>query len=261
MIQAVQLLSILVGYHTWFSKAQEDEIVTALQIVLAKFQKVTPSCIHALTICAYEIPLSTSRNLSSIIMRLSQLITSTNASVHTLTFLSTLAKLPDQYVNFREEDYRRVFGIALQHIQYSNATSRELSDMAGSDSHMQSIAAYVLTLAFDILYAWFLAVKLAQRPRYLKWIVDGLLAANTPVPELDAQGQVCYDFLSRFCYSNADIKSAGTIFSKFEADQSSTKSWLIGNSILTMKTMNLSGLTELTIRRPVGSRNLMFFYL
>lgn len=254
MISFIEVLTTLMGYNYLFSKAQQDEIVAALQTTLMKYQKATPACIHILTICAYETPLSTAKNLASILVRLSQLITSTNASVPILEFLSALAKLPDQYVNFREEDYRRVFGVALQHIQHANALARDAISAGAADPVQQPMPVYVLTLAFDSLYAWFLALKLSQRPRYLNWIVDGLLAANPHSKALDERGQVCYDFLVRFCYSNAEIRSMGSVFQEFEVDQSSTKSWVYGNAVLTMRTMYLSGLTEMTVRRPV--RNL-----
>lgn len=251
IVSLVELLALLLGYHDLFSKGQEDEIVAGLQNVLARYQRATLSCIRTLTICAYEIPLSTSKNMSSILIRLSQLVTSTNASLHILEFLSSLANLGDQYVNFREEDYRRVFGIALQHIQYSNATVRDAVYAGVEDPLLQPISAYVLMLAFNTVYAWFLALKLPQRPKYLKWIVDGLLAANPNSKMLDERGQVCFDFLTRFSYSNADIINSVAMFSNFEAEQSSHKSWILGNSIMTIRTMNISGLTELVIRRPV----------
>jgi hypothetical protein len=245
------LLSLVVGYHSLFSKTQCDEIVAALQNVLTRYQKASTACIHTLTVCAYELPLSCSKILSQILMRLSQLITSTNASVHILEFLHALAKLPALYVNFREEDYRRVFGIALQHVQYANASSRDALAAGQTDPLTQPMPVYVLAQAMDVVYSWFLAVKLPQRPRYLKWIVDGFLAADPQSKTLDERGQVCYDYLMRFCYSNAEIRSIGTVFADFEADQSTSKSWVYGNAILTLRTMNLSGLTELTVRRPV----------
>ena len=253
MISLIQVLTTVIGYHQLFSKVQQDEIVAALQAILMRYQKATPACVHILTICAYETPLSTAKSLASILVRLSQLITSTNASIPILEFLSALAKLPDQYVNFREEDYRRVFGVALQHIQHANALSRDSSNSGMQDPLSQPIPIYVLTLAFDALYAWFLALKLPQRPKYLNWIVDGLLASNPGGKGLDERGQVCYDFLMRFCYSNAEIKSMAPGLQEFETDQSSTKSWLHGNAVLTMRTMNLSGLTELIVRRPSGT--------
>lgn len=253
LVSMVYIVGMLIGYHALFKKAQEDEIVATLQNVLMRHQRATAACIHTLTICAYEMPLSTSKNLPSILLRLSQLVTSTNASVHILEYLSALAKLPDQYVNFREEDYRRVFGISLQHIQYTNATARDAIAAEQPNPLANPMSAYVLALAYDTVYAWFLAIKLSQRPKYLKWIIDGLLAANPQAKFLDERCQVCYDFLARFCYSNSEIKSGSSVLRDFEADQSSVKSWLHGNSIVTMKTMNLSGLTEITVRRPVKS--------
>lgn len=251
MTTHVDLLALLVGYHDIFSKAQEDEIVTALQHVLSHHQRATPACIRTLTICAYEIPLSTSKNLSSILLRISQLTTVTHASVHILEFLSALAKLEDQYVNFREDDYRRVFAVALQQIQYSNAAGRDASSTGAPDPLAQPIQAYVLMLATDTVYAWFLALKLSYRPRYLRWIVDGLLSASSKAKQLDERGQVCFEFLARFCYSNAEIKGNVQSTNKFEDEHSSTKTWLFGNSVMTLQTMHLSGLTEVTIRRPV----------
>ncbi|BFZ55153.1 Tuberous sclerosis 2-like protein [Savitreella phatthalungensis] len=253
----VPIMTSLVGYHTLFTKAQEDEIVGALQNTLMRYQKASPACIHALFVCFHEIPLSTSKVLSTVLLRLSQLITSTNASVHILELLSALARSPDQYVNFREEDYRRVFGVALQHIQYANATSRDALASGTVDPLTQPMPAYVLGLAFDVVYAWFLAVKLPQRSRYLRWIVDGLLASVPGEKTLDHRGQVCYDFLVRFCYSNAEIRNTSTVFTDFEASASSSKTWLYGNAVMTLRTMHLSGLSEIIIRRPSGTNTFL----
>lgn len=253
IVRLTPILTTLVGYHHLFSKVQEDEIVAALQTTLMRYQKASTPCIHALFVCFHEIPMSTSKNLSTILLRLSQLITSTNASVHILELLTAIAKAPDQYVNFREEDYRRVFGIALQHIQHANAMSRDALATGAPDPLNTPMAAYVLSLAFDTVYAWFLAVKLQLRHKYLRWIVDGLLAAIPGEKTLDARGQVCYDFLVRFCYSNAEIRNAGTVFTQFEQEASTQKIWLYGNSIIALRTMHLSGLTEVNIRRPSGT--------
>ncbi|QSL65348.1 hypothetical protein MERGE_002658 [Pneumocystis wakefieldiae] len=259
MIALIDILIVLISYHNKYTKNEQDEIVVSFQMGLQKWSHAAKSCIHALTICCYELPISMSKLLSGILVKLSQLITSSSASIYILEFLSSLARLPNVYANFTEADFRRVFGISLQYIQHSNAfTKSQLSDRSENVKESSQIntsgmqmSQYVLTLAYNIIYIWFLALKLSERRKYVAWIIRGLLLANPSKNGLDEQSQTCYDMLLRFSYSNADIKAT---LSNYTPDPFAiSKTWLYGNSFITIDTANSSDIIELTIRRSSGT--------
>ncbi|KAG4306487.1 hypothetical protein PORY_000475 [Pneumocystis oryctolagi] len=259
MVALIDILTVLISYHNKYTKNEEDEIVASFQMGLQKWSHTAKSCIHALTICCHELPVSMSKLLSGILVKLSQLITSSSVSIHILEFLSSLARLPTVYANFTEADFRRVFGIALQYIQHSNAFTKSQSlnrsenpkDSCQISSSNMQMSQYVLTLAYNIISVWFLALKLSERRKYVAWIIRGLLLANPLKNGLDEQSQTCYDMLLRFSYSNADIKGCLT---NYTPDPSSvSKTWLYGNSFVTIDTTNSSDLIELTIRRSSGT--------
>ncbi|KTW25618.1 hypothetical protein T552_03478 [Pneumocystis carinii B80] len=259
MIALIDILIVLISYHNKYTKNEQDEIVVSFQMGLQKWSYAAKSCIHALTICCYELPISMSKLLSGILVKLSQLITSSTVSIHILEFLSSLARLPNVYANFTEADFRRVFGISLQYIQHSNAFTRsQLSDRSENvkesgqtSTSSTQMSQYVLTLAYNIIYIWFLALKLSERRKYVAWIVRGLLLANPLKNGLDEQSQTCYDMLLRFSYSNADIK--GTLSNYTPDPFAISKTWLHGNSFITIDTSNSSDIIELIIRRSSGT--------
>ncbi|KAG5519280.1 hypothetical protein PMAC_001905 [Pneumocystis sp. 'macacae'] len=259
MVALIDILTVLISYHSKYTKNEEDEIVASFQMGLQKWSHTAKSCIHALTICCHELPVSMSKLLSGILVKLSQLITSSSVSIHILEFLSSLAKLPNVYANFTEADFRRVFGIALQYIQHSNAFTKfqlsdrleNVKDFGQANAFNMQMSQYVLILAYNIISIWFLALKLSERRKYVAWIVRGLLLANPLKNGLDEQSQTCYDMLLRFSYSNADIKGCLTNYTPDPSFVS--KTWLYGNSFVTIDIANSSDLIELTIRKSSGT--------
>lgn len=126
-IALINILTTLVSYKQHFAKNETEGIVKAFQLGLYKWQRTAKPCIHALSICCYELSGSTSKFLSGILTKLSQIITSSAVSVHILEFLLALAKLPTLYSNFTEPDYRNIFGIAFRYIQHTKETTASAS--------------------------------------------------------------------------------------------------------------------------------------
>lgn len=126
-VALINILTTLVSYKQHFAKNETEGIVKAFQLGLYKWQRTAKPCIHALSICCYELPGSTSKFLSGILTKLSQIITSSAVSVHILEFLLALAKLPTLYSNFTEPDFRNIFGIAFRYIQHTKETTASVS--------------------------------------------------------------------------------------------------------------------------------------
>lgn len=259
-VSLIHLLTVLISYREHFAKTEKEGIVKAFQLGLHSWNRTAKPCIHALSICCYELPGSTSKYLSGILTKLSQIITSPVVSVHILEFLSALAKLPQLYSNFTEPDFRNIFGIAFRYIQHAKETaaqqsqrssyharaqSRETTENSGTDQ--PDLPQYVLTLAYNVLTTWFLSLRLVERPKYVSWIIRGLVLHDHS-NQVDEQSEACIDMLQRFTFSERDPEPPQKLEPSPEIN---TKTWLHGNTIMTIQTAPDSGISSIAIRRPV----------
>src|SRR5690606_12228597 len=55
-VAVIGILTVLVGYHEWFARNESEAIVKAFQLGLHSWQRTAKPCIHALTVCCYELP-------------------------------------------------------------------------------------------------------------------------------------------------------------------------------------------------------------
>lgn len=266
----IHLLTTLICYHEHFSRNEQEAIVKAFQLGLHSWQRTAKPCIHALSVCCYELPMPTSKYLSGILTKLSQIITSSAVSVHILEFLSALARLPNLYANFTEPDFRNVFGIAFRYIQHTKENrnhhitrasypgrlgQREVAPVEINYADHSDLPQYVLALAYNVLTTWFLALRLSERCKYVPWITRGLVLGDgaSSKDDVDEQSQACIDMMQRFTFSEAESK-APAIKPRYKGDSRiAIKSWLNGLSIITVSMDTSTGISNLIIRRPVSS--------
>jgi hypothetical protein len=270
-----QILTILINYNDLFNKAQRDELILAFHVGLQKWAHTAKPCIHALNICLFELPLSSTKLLPDTLNKLSQIITTASMSVHILEFLSGLARLPDLYVNFTEADYKRVFGIAMQYIQYSqsqtvssasapnsnNSTTSQSNTSSNSvvniSQSTNALSQYERVMAYHVIYLWFMLLRLPERRKYVTFIVHGLLFANGSNSKVDEQTETCFDMLARYSFANCDPKPEKSFINQILLEQGKDKvisrTWVQGNALLTMRTMKSFGWAEIIIRRPSGT--------
>lgn len=265
-VALIGLLTTLIGYNGWYARNESEAIVKAFQLGLHSWQRTAKPCIHGITICCYELPIPTSKFLSGILTKLSQIITTATVSVHILEFLLVLARLPNLYANFTEPDFRNVFGIAFRYIQHTKesahppsrasypariGTKGEANLAEFNPVEQPELPQYVLTLAYNVLTTWFLALRISERPKYVPWIIRGLVL----VPDgVDEQSQACIDMLQRFTYSDVDLMAPQGWKALSKSQNIVTKSWLMSSaSILTVSTETNTGLTHLIVRKPVSN--------
>jgi hypothetical protein len=243
----LSLFSLLrtLSYHKWFfTKPQYDEIVLTYQIGLSKWNTVTQHCVHSLVLCCFHCQPSTVKYLAEIIQRLSQVMTSPLVSVHLLEFLSILAHIPNLYTNFVETDFRRIFSIAIQYIQYHQRSLTERKSDAvktgdvkpGSTANLvhTSFSQYVLTMAYHVLQVWFHSLRPSDRQRHISFILRGLLVrAQDPDGELsidvlerlDEKIEVCLDTLVRMMDTGVKVVT--------ESERSGkTKFFIVGHALV-----------------------------
>ncbi|CAG8567712.1 8513_t:CDS:1 [Dentiscutata erythropus] len=254
-VMAYQILTILISYRNLFIKKHRDELVLAFNVGLQKWGHSAKPCTHALNVCLYELPLSATKHLQNTLDSLSKIITTSTMSVHILEFLSGLARLPDLYVNFTESDYKRVFGIAVQYIQYSHGQQATTTDTNSISTN--ALSQYERIMAYHVIYLWFMSLRLSERRKYVTFIVHGLLVANGSAQNVDEQTETCFDMLARFSFANPEPKPEPSFITQVLTDQRKDKvklsTWVQGNSFLTIKTMKSLGWAEITIRRPSGT--------
>ncbi|KAL8400537.1 hypothetical protein RB594_000796 [Gaeumannomyces avenae] len=260
------ILTMIMSYHAHFQKSEEDEIVQTFSRGIS--DKTAKCCIHALTMACHELPLSTSRCLVAILQKMSQIITQQGVAIHILEFLACLSRLPSLYSNFREDEYRIVFGICFRYLQ-DVRNRRSLSrmgnasepptpspfgnpDVFGPPAPSDDLPQYVYALAYHVITFWFLALKLPDRANHVGWIAKNLFSDADGGPP-DEQAQITIDFMQRVAFADADDSIEDTLFTQERFGEMKEKCWIIGNSIVTIKQATKSGWAQITKRQPSGT--------
>ncbi|KAI9677663.1 MAG: Tuberous sclerosis 2-like protein [Caeruleum heppii] len=271
----VQILTMLLPYHEHFSKNEQDEIVRTFLSGLGSYEKTSRCCVHALAICCHELPLSVSKSLNTILQKMAQIITQSFVAVHILEFLGGLSRIPEVYVNFREDDFRTVFGICFRYLQYardqrqrgSGSHSTRTSYTSGRQSSgprdstvsgenlthraVDDLPQYVYALAYHVITFWFMSLKLSDRAKHVSWITKNLCAIDGSSREgLEEQSVVTLDMMQRVTYSDFDETIPDPAFASRPDGGIVKKRWIVGSSLLTVETMVVSGMSQLTKRQP-----------
>lgn len=273
-------LTMLVGYHGHFARSEDDDIIRCFITGLGSYDGSSRWCIHALSICCHELPLSVSKSLDAILQKLAQIITQPHIAIHILEFLCGLARMPDLYKNFREDEYRLVFGVSFRYLQYvRDKRQREEADMQppslgktkrNSDSiymrrqstepdlraklREDDLPQYVYALAYHVITFWFMALKLRDRPAYREWIKKSLIYTDSQGNlVVEDQGLVTLDMMDRIAYTDRDETRELLDFARPTDGEVSQKTWIVGMQLVTIRTAGRTGVSHITLRRPVSS--------
>jgi hypothetical protein len=278
-------LCVLISYHEFFAKSEEDELVRSFMMgIIGSWGGTSRGCIHALSVCCHEIPLSVTKSLNGILDKMSKVITLSNLAVHILEFLALLARLPDVYVNLREEEIRTVFGICIRFLQTSREQRFKASELSNrnpqvsaklgsgvretaalpaemSDPSLQDgMSRYIYTLTHHVMVFWFLSLKLQDRAKHVNWITSRLIFKDEHGKEMvEEQSQVFLDLMQRVAFSDLGETIPYATFPPSPADGPVTKkSWVVGMSIITVEIAGVSGLTQITKRQASGTTYAMY---
>ncbi|KAJ3715754.1 hypothetical protein FB446DRAFT_846428 [Lentinula raphanica] len=260
-------LSVLVSYKRYFDTKQRHLLVEVFLGGLSGQPATIMCCLNALSISAFELQPSMIRHLSRILEKLVQIMSNPDMAVHILSFLAIVGSHPPLYSNFIGEDYKMVFGVALQYLQHHNRMTR--TDSPDSPMSSWALSQHVRIMSYHLVYVWFLAVKLPDRPKYLGYITKQLLLANEGNEQVDDLTEVCFDWLARYTYASADPRPANSLLQDIVINhgsdpegtaaprslidtETSEKTWLLGNSVVTIRTLRKLGWIEILSRRPSG---------
>ncbi|KIJ30192.1 hypothetical protein M422DRAFT_187467 [Sphaerobolus stellatus SS14] len=216
-------------------------------------------CLNALSVCAVELPAAITKNLARILEDLTRIMTNAAMAVHILDFVSIVGSLPALYANFQEEQFKLVFAVAVAYIHHHNDP-----DQDASAKESFALSQHVLVIAYYIIYVWFLAVPLSDRPKYVEYLSRRLLLANETKGFVDEPTEVCFDWLARYTYASADPRPTFSMLGEVVTDPplrtdgeplekpSGTKTWLWGNSLVSISVLPKRGWIKVESIRPSG---------
>ncbi|ORX34177.1 hypothetical protein BD324DRAFT_636943 [Kockovaella imperatae] len=260
---AYHTLSILIAYRGLFSRAECDRLVQAFMTGLQGKGDVAKPCIQALAVAVFELESSVSRNLLEIVRAMISILTTTGLAVHILEFLISLGQNGALFRNFTDEQYRLVFRVAITYITEHNARSDQTVDLTDPVTREAYVLSqHVIGLAYYAIYIWFMALRLPQRPTVASEITRELLKGRSQRLNLDEMVEVCFDWLARYTYGNADPKPATSFLSEIVmqddgGEPPKSQSWLLGGSIVTVTTHSRTGWATITTTRPTGSTSVI----
>jgi hypothetical protein len=113
-----------------------------------------------------------------------------------------------------------------------------------------SLSQHVLVLAYYVSYIWFLGIERLERRRFIPSISRHLSIANNGQSGMTEMTEVCFDWLKR--YTAGDVMSRPSQDTRLCMPNENSKSWLLGNAIMTVETLPARGWVGVTVRGASG---------
>ncbi|KAL6707039.1 Tuberous sclerosis 2-like protein [Coniothyrium glycines] len=276
------VLTVIISYHEYFEKSEEDDLVKVFLQGIVQWDRTSKWCIHALSVCCFEIPLSVSKSLDSIIQKMSQIITKPATAIHILEFLTSVARLPELFKNFREDEFKLVFGVCFRYLQHIRDQRDRTSHAATVQSAHKTLRhggasrdftaspdpsvlkartieddlpQYLYSLAYHVITFWFMALRMEDRPKQIPWITKNLYFTDHYGRQtLEEHGEVVVDIMSMVAYTDRDQTLRDENFISPGDGEVWKKTWIVGNSLVTIETAARTGASIVTTRRPCGTR-------
>ncbi|KAF2478809.1 hypothetical protein BDY17DRAFT_258521 [Neohortaea acidophila] len=263
-VALLHILTAALSYHQFLSKNDTLEMVSIfLNIAGSRDYVVSTSCIHALTICCYELPDLMTSYMDDVIDKMSKLVTQRYLAIHVLLFLVGLSRQSKLFHNFQTHDFKKIFGVCGSYLQSIRGTSAlderpsslpsdQTSSMSAESS--DTLPQYVYALAHHTIAFWYLALK--PHDRVLKEYITSCLRYTTASGQeiVEDQGLVTIDLMDGVDAAESGVAS--------DADQARFEDLdgritvldrLSGLFLLTTETALRTGKTILTVRRATGT--------
>lgn len=276
------VLTMLIGYRRHFEKEARREMIQAFHDGLTAWDTTTIHCVHALTICCYELPDLMWRFVLPVVEKMAKLLTKADAAIHLLEFLAGLSRLPELLRGFNGEELKVVFGVCFSYIKYARGkrfddARRKARQITPSSTIRQSgsnteglarrnitatavstaipavttsandISQYVFTLAYSVITFYFLQLRREVRQKYLNWMLPQLLAKDE-AGDTEDQALVTLDLIWRI----ATRDSPANEIEKPEEAPSGTAWWTTSFSVLSISLAKTEDLAQINERRASG---------
>lgn len=272
----IRNISSLIGYHELFRKNEEDQIVSSLLFALDSWERTAIPCIHMLTVCCYEIPISLKKYLTAILTRLQTGVTSAFASSPSLEFLMSLIQVPSLTSNFTMDEFKRVFAIAFKYIQYASdvkfrktANSNEQQSLLlghGVDAEVDRQAStqateitpivneYLLAVSYLVISKWFLKINVTDRRQVSGFLIKNIVLSSTNDGKaLDDRAVAFLDLVARFTFCDIPLQITAVAKQTVQSPHSMLNRWIVGHSIVSIETDTITGHSIVSLRRPTGT--------
>lgn len=255
----INILTTIIGYHWHFPRNETENMITAFIIGLTAWDTTTVPCVHALTLCCYELPISLTRDLVRIVEKMSTIVTKSDAAIHVLEFLAGLSRL-ELTSRFHGDEIKIVFGVCFSYIEYARGKrfdetqqrannrsvnpTRQGSIASGQRPSTEDIPQYVFAISYHIITFWFLTLKPEDRKKYLPWMEQRLLSRDQ-AGNVEDEALVTLDHLWRV--AEGRIMSGSSPIAPTET----SSSWISEYCMLTV--LCDEGAVEIVERRASGT--------
>lgn len=279
------MLTGLIPYGTMKSekiqKGFGDDLVRAFLTGIGNTWDGTHrGCIHALSVCSFELPASVASSYPSIVQMMGKNMSQSHLTIHILEFLAQVARLPEVHTSFNQNEITQIFGMCLQFLEkvrdphtssLSAPSPRSVTPARHSGLSFRrppyraailqdtALPHYAAALAYHTMIFWFLSLRLDVRARYVSWIVPRLVWKNSKGEEtIEEQSQVFIDMMQRTAFSDLGETACDPDFAQDSDGTISSASWIVGLSIVTVETAGHTGLTQITKRQASGTTHTVY---
>ncbi|KAF2216155.1 hypothetical protein CERZMDRAFT_93454 [Cercospora zeae-maydis SCOH1-5] len=262
IIHLIQILTAVISYHYCLPRSDVKlSIVTIINVAGSRDYAPSIHCIHALTICCYELPELMASYMDVIINKMAKMVTQRSLAIYVLEFFAGLSRFADLQDRLRREDFKRIFGVCHSYLQSVRSTSslerkrtptsEQSAGVSGSSS--EDMAQYVYALAHHVITFWYMALRREDRHGLKEYISGCLRYTDIDGTEhIEEQGLVTIDLMDRI---DAEEHSVPTPLETFDdIDGRIIKLHRVtGILLITTETALRTGKTVVTIRRPSGT--------
>ncbi|EMC96199.1 hypothetical protein BAUCODRAFT_33548 [Baudoinia panamericana UAMH 10762] len=262
----IQTLVASLSYHRAMSQDEITDLVSLFNDTAgSRDHTVSIACIHALTVCCYEVPDIMSKYMEDVVDKMTKMVTQRYLAIHVLQFLSGLSRLPDLYHNFTVNDYKKIFAVCYNYLQTTRGVqtiaerrqtpTSERSSATTKDE--EAFPEYVYALAHHVITFWYMSLQQQHRDQLKPYITGCLTYDVDGQAHIEDQGLVTVDMMDR-----KDAEASGDITSSLNGSNLHFDHWegrlverqrLAGMLLISTKTSLRSGRSLVTVRRPSGT--------
>ncbi|KAM5332106.1 tuberin isoform 8-T9 [Glossophaga mutica] len=265
-LAVVPVLTALISYHNYLDKTRQWEMVYCLEQGL--IYRCASQCVVALAVCSVEMPDIMVKALPILVVKLTHISATASMAIPLLEFLSTLARLPHLYRNFAAEQYASVFAISLPYTnpskfnQYIVCLAHHVIAMWFIRCRLPFRKDFVpfitkglrsnVLLSFDDTPEKdsFRARSTSLNERPKSRIQTSLTSASLGSADENSMAQAddnlknlhleltetCLDMMARYVFSNFTAVPKRSPVGEFLLAGGRTKTWLVGNKLITVTT-------------------------
>uniref|UniRef100_G1TGR7 Tuberin n=1 Tax=Oryctolagus cuniculus TaxID=9986 RepID=G1TGR7_RABIT len=264
-LAVVPVLTALISYHNYLDKSKQREMVYCLEQGL--IHRCAGQCVVALAVCSVEMPDIIIKALPVLVVKLTHISATASMAVPLLEFLSTLARLPHLYRNFAAEQYASVFAISLPYTnpskfnQYIVCLAHHVIAMWFIRCRLpfrKDFVPYITKgLRSNVLMSFddtpekdsFRArsTSLNERPKRIQTSLtsaslgsadeNSMAQADDNLKNLHLElTETCLDMMARYVFSNFTAVPKRSPVGEFLLAGGRTKTWLVGNKLVTVTT-------------------------